>query len=177
MTPARAAAYIGGGVLLAAWLSSAATEQDPQPDPATTPPATSGSDPVAFDVQAQAARLRARLASAPVPQQPARNPFAFAVPDVPRLREPSDGRLVQAAAAPTVAALEPEPQLTLVGMAENQTPTGSVRTAVIVDGADEVLLVTEGQEVAGRYRVTVIAADVVELQELSTGAVRRLVLR
>lgn len=178
MTPARAAAYIGGGMLLAAWLSSAATEQDPQPDPATPPQATSGSDPVAFDVQAQAARLRARLASAPVPQQPARNPFAFAVPEVPRLREPSYGRMVQAAAAaPTVGALEPEPQLTLVGMAEKQTPTGSVRTAVIVDGADEVLLVTEGQEVAGRYRVTVIAADAVELQEVSTGAVRRLVLR
>jgi hypothetical protein len=37
--------------------------------------------------------------------------------------------------------------------------------------------VSQGEEVAGRYRVTVIAADAVELQHLSTGAVRRLVLR
>lgn len=176
MTPARAAAYIGGATLLAAWLSSAATEQDPLPSP-TAPQETSAADPIGFDVQAQAARLRAKLASAPVPKQPSRNPFAFAGRELPRDRE------VHAAAVPEPeplaagAPIDAEPALALVGMAEKQGPKGPLRTAVIAGEGDEVFLVTEGQEVAGRYRATAIAADAVELQDLSTGAIRRLVLQ
>lgn len=178
MTPGRAAAYIGGAMLLAAWLSSAATSQpDAEPVPASTPQGTSGTDPVGFDVQAQAARLRARLASAPAPQQPSRNPFAFVE------RERPDARQARAAAVPQQlsitesAPVDPEPALSLVGMAEQQGPKGPTRTAVIAGAGEDVFLVTEGQEVAGRYRVTTIAADAVELQDLSTGAIRRLILR
>ena len=178
MTPGRAAAYIGGGVLLAAWLSSAATSpQYSEQAPAPTPQGTSGHDAIGFDMQEQAARLRAKLASAPVPQQPARNPFTFVNRDEPRMRE-----RVHAAAlpehAPALSApvVDVEPPLSLVGMAEKQTPAGPVRTAVITGSGDELFLVSEGDELAGRYRVMVIAVDAVELQHLSTGAVRRLVL-
>ena len=179
MTPARAAAYIGSGVLLAAWLSSAATSpQDSEQNPPVTPQGTSGTEPIGFDVQEQAARLRARLAAAPVPQQPTRNPFSFAVRDVPRLRERVHAAaLPESLAAATAPVVDIEPQLSLVGMAEKETPSGPVRTAVIAGEGDEVFLISEGQELAGRYRVTVIAADAVELQHLSTGAIRRLVLR
>ena len=52
-----------------------------------------------------------------------------------------------------------------------------VRTAVIVGPSDELFMVTEGQEVAGRYRVSAIGADAVELKDPATGAVRRLILR
>lgn len=176
MTPGRAAAYIGGSVLLAAWLSSAATSpQDPAPRPEPQPEPTSGTDSIASDVQAQAARLRSRLATAPVPNSPSRNPFAFAVAEVPRVRQS-----VRAAVAPEPLAAVPfipEVALTLVGVAEQQSANGVVRTALIVGAADELFMVTEGQEVAGQYRVTAIGADAVELKDPSTGAVRRLILR
>ena len=179
MTPGRAAAYIGGGMLLAAWLSSAATS--PQHIEQTAPPSaqgTSGDDAIGFDMQEQAARLRAKLASAPVPQQPARNPFSFGHRDEPRMRERVHAAAVREA-PPEVTAppVEIEPQLSLVGMAERQTPAGPMLTAVIAGEGDEVFLVSEGAVLTGRYRVTVVTVDAVELQHLSTGAIRRLMLR
>jgi hypothetical protein len=179
MTPGRAVAYIGGAMLLAAWLSSAATSpQDVSPQPAPRPEATSGSDTLASDVQAQAARLRARLAAAPVPQEPTRNPFAFAVRDMPRarsiVRPANTPRDAEVLAAPVPA----EPELLLLGIAEDQSAKGLVRTAMITQaGFDELFMVTEGQEVARRYRVTAISPDAVELKDVATGAVRRLALR
>jgi hypothetical protein len=176
MTPGRAAAYIGGGMLLAAWLSSAATSpQDSAPIPEPRPEPTSGTDSIASDVQAQAARLRSRLAAAPAPNSPSRNPFAFAVAEVPRQRQTA--RAVEPeplAASPVVATELP---LTLVGVAEQESPNGVTRTALIVGPSDELFMVTEGQEVAGGYRVTAVGADVVELKDASTGSIRRLVLR
>lgn len=178
MTPGRAAAYIGGLVLLAAWLSSAApSPQDVQAPPAPRPEATAGTDSIANDVQAQAARLRARLAEAPAPQLPLRNPFAFAVREVPRLRAAGpDGAAPEPLISPESPVVD-ELELRLVGVAEQQSPGGVVRTAMIVGAADDLFLVTEGQDVAGRYRVTAVAADAVELRDVSTGAVRRLGLR
>jgi hypothetical protein len=38
-------------------------------------------------------------------------------------------------------------------------------------------MVAEGQELAGRYRVSAVGADAVELKDLVTGATRRLALR
>jgi hypothetical protein len=177
MTPGRAAAYIGGAVLLAAWLSSAATSpQEPEPGPQPEPTATSGTEPLAFDVQAQAARLRNRLAAAPIPQQPTRNPFAFGARHLPRPREaPRVAALQEPAVASPSSFVQPE--LSLVGVAEQQSATGLVRTAMIVGEGEELFMVTEGQEVAGRYRVSVVGADAVELKDASTGAVRRLALR
>jgi hypothetical protein len=178
MTPARAAAYIGGAVLLAAWLSSAATSpQETEQSTSANPQGTSGTDSVGFDMQEQAARLRAKLAAAPVPQQPARNPFSFAVRELPAARARVHAAVPELPPASNAPLVEVEPPLSLVGMAERQTPAGPVRTAVIAGDADDVFLVSQGEEVAGRYRVTVIAADAVELQHLSTGAVRRLMLR
>jgi hypothetical protein len=178
MTPARAAAYIGGAVLLAAWLSSAATYlQDPDPTPPATPEPTSGTESIAADVQAQAARLRAKLAVTPAPQQPTRNPFAFAVRDARRVRQQVHAAALEEPPAASTAPVVPvEPRLSLVGMAEREAPGGPVRIAVIAGEGDEVFLVEQGQELAGRYRVVAIAADAVELQDLSDGAVRRLVL-
>ena len=177
MTPGRAAAYIGGAVLLAAWLSSAATSpQDPVAIPEPQPAPTSGTESIASDVQAQAERLRSRLASAPAPNLPSRNPFAFAVAEAPRLRQS-----VRAATVPepvaAAAVVSVEIPLTLVGVAEDQRANRMVRTAVIVGPSDELFMVTEGQEVAGRYRVSAIGADAVELKDPATGAVRRLILR
>jgi hypothetical protein len=73
-------------------------------------------------------------------------------------------------AVPTADA--PEPDLVLVGLAED----GSTRTAMIGSG-EELLMATEGQTVAGRYRVAKVGPDAVELVDLETGATRRLSLK
>ena len=172
MTPARAATYLVGAILLAAWLASAAGVARPHLAPVPRRSAESMQlDAVALTVQSQAARLRQRLAAAPILQAPSRNPFTFAA------REPV---IVPAAAvrprtleAPVVANPPlPEPALVLLGVAEQ----GSTRTAMVGFG-DELLMATEGQTLANRYRVAKVGADAIELVDLGTGATRRLFLR
>jgi hypothetical protein len=51
------------------------------------------------------------------------------------------------------------------------------RTAILAGAGDELYLVTEGEEVAGLYRVRAIGAEAVELERLGTGATRRLHLK
>ena len=79
-----------------------------------------------------------------------------------------------------------------MGIAEETTASGPHRTAIIGlqqaqgdpgqsrglggDG-DAILMVVEGDSVAGRYRVTKIGADAVELEDQTTKAYRRLALR
>jgi hypothetical protein len=169
MTPARAAAYLVGALLLAAWLASAAGVGRPHLEGVPRRSADSMQlDNVALGVQSQAARLRQRLAVAPAPRAPIRNPFTFAA------REPVAVSARPQALAMPVAADPPLPELELVllGVAEE----GSARTAMIGSG-DELLMATEGQTLAGRYRVAKVSADAIELVDLVTGATRRLFLK
>ncbi len=173
MSRARAAAYLVGGILLAAWLASAAgVTMRPRAVPLPRRSAEAIQlDTVAADVQAQASRLRERLAIAPAPQTPARNPFAFAGREPVPAPQPPKPQPVNAVTA-FVQQLIAEPDLVLLGVAEE----GNVRTAMIGSG-DELLMATEGQTVAGRYRVGKVGADAVELVDIATGATRRLSLR
>lgn len=175
MTVKRAAAYSGAGLLLLAWLASAAglARQTSEPEHVSEPGGT-GTPPLAAEVEAQTLRLKTRLAAAPAPQEPLRNPFTFA----PRA---STGRR----SAPTrEAVVEPapigppaEPAIELIGVAENETPDGVRRTAIISALGGELFLVKEGETVAARYRVGAVSGDAVELQDLLLGTVRRLALR
>ena len=170
MSRTRAAAYLVGGILLAAWLASAAGvtfRPRAVPLPRQSQQAVQ-LDAVASDVQAQASRLRHRLASAPALQAPTRNPFAFDVresPPPPPPKPPTEP-------PPFIQRLIAEPDLVLLGVAEE----ANVRTALIGSG-DELLMVTEGQTVVGRYRVGKVGPDAVELIDLGTGATRRLLLK
>lgn len=74
--------------------------------------------------------------------------------------------------APAVAEEPPAPDLVLIGFAE----AGTTRTAML-GSADDLLMVTEGQTVVGRYRVAKVSTDAVELIDLATGATRRLLLK
>jgi hypothetical protein len=170
MSRTRLAAYLVGGILLAAWLASAAGEAM-RPRTVALPRRTAEAvslDAVASNVQAQASRLRERLAAPPTLQAPVRNPFAFVV------REPAPAPKPQPAAEPPafIQRLIAEPELNLLGVAQD----GAVRTAMIGSGG-ELLMVTEGQTVAGRYRVGKVDPDAVDLIDLGTGATRRLSLK
>lgn len=177
MTTGRAVAYIGGSVVLLAWLASAAGVPAPSGQrvkdrSVADPPAL---DALASSVQSQAVRLRQRLAAAPAPKNPLRNPFSF---DTRQTQKP---RARPAPETPVgtslVESLVSEPQLALLGVAEKQTPDGSRRTAIIGGVADDLFMVGDGDELAGRYRVVAVGAESVELKDLLTGTTRRLALR
>jgi hypothetical protein len=177
MTAKRAAGYCGGALLLLAWLSSAGglmrqTNDAPAP---RQPVETDGTTRLADEVQAQADRLRSRLAVAPAPQEPFRNPFAFASRTLPERRD-SSARVEGETAAPDLGP-PLEPAIELIGVAETESPKGVVRTAIISALDGELFLVKEGETIAARYRVGPVAAGAVELNDLLTGAVRRLALR
>ena len=173
MTPARAATYLVGAILLAGWLASAAgvTRSQPPRVPRRSADAMQ-LDAVVLGVQSQASRLRQRLAGAPAPRPPLRNPFTFAEHENVAA---SPSALPPGVAQPAPVALNdpvPDPVLALIGVAEE----GETRTAMIQSG-DELLMATEGEILAGRYRVVKVGAEGVELVDLGTGVTRRLFLR
>jgi hypothetical protein len=176
MTAKRAAAYCGGGLLLLAGFSFAGalgrqTSGGAEPP---QPVQTTGTASLAAEVQAQTARLKTRLAQAPAQTEPVRNPFIFA-PREPS-RRPARGAALPAPAAEPV--LPPaEPAIELVGVAENRTESGIVRTAIVSALSGDLFLVKEGETLAGRYRVKTVGADVVELIDLLTNDTKRLALR
>ncbi|MFL6279182.1 MAG: hypothetical protein ACJ731_03665 [Vicinamibacterales bacterium] len=166
MKPTRAAAYVIGGMLLAAWLASAAGVGSPSIPPLPTRSAESVQlDALASGVQSQAVRLRQRLAVAPAPRATIRNPFEFVElqPRVTVSRKPIEPPVIEA---------PPEPNLVLIGVAED----GATRTAMIESG-DELVMAAEGETVVARYRVVKVGADAIELVDLVTGTTRRLFLK
>ena len=173
MTPFRATTYAGVASVLVTWLASASGVSAPPDRPAPQPrPIVSSTQALADDVQAQAARLRGRLASAPAPRTPVRNPFAFAVREERRAGKSEPPSSI--APAPAVPA---EPPLQLVGIAEQDTDGRTVRTAMITADSDELFMLVVGDSLGGRYRVTAIGSEAVELSDLVTGGTRRLALR
>ena len=170
--------YFAGGGLLVAWLAAA---NMPAQDADRTRERARPADPIptaaiAEDVHSQAARLQARMASAPVPESNPRNPFAFgATPRSTRDAQP-DLRPAAVEAAPADL-VPPPPALTLMGIAEEYVIGGYRRTAVIGGEADAIFMVTEGDRVGDRYKVTKIGADAVELEDVVSKAFRRLALR
>ena len=52
-----------------------------------------------------------------------------------------------------------------------------IRTAIMADEAENLLMATVGHTVLDRYRVEAIGADAVELKDVNTNAVRRIGLR
>jgi hypothetical protein len=175
MTFTRASAYVGLASVLVSWLAGAAglsvTSSAPPQTPRRSDTATTQA--LADEIQTQASRLRGRLAAAPVPHEPIRNPFAFAPRRAAVVRGTSGTTVKPAAVAMPVG----EPPLQLAGVAERETPTGTVRTAMITADSDELFMLVDGDTLGGRYRVKSVGADVVELIDLVTGATRRLAMR
>lgn len=177
MTGARLATWILGLAVGGAWLASAAgVTRQVRPTRSTPRQAEAAQfDALTADVQAQAGRLRERLAQAPAPSATERNPFRFAQ------RQAAPSRRAVGPTAPVIEApivLEVrEPALQLIGVAENTTKDGVVRTAMIAGGDNELMMVAAGQRILGRYDVVAVGADAVELKDVQTGGIRRLLLR
>ena len=180
MTSRKAAAYGVGGVLLVAYLATAnmPSQDPPRHERAARPAGTGGTESLASEVSAQAARLQARMAHAPVPEGNPRNPFAFGAAPRASRPIPNDAAMIRATAVDEAAPVAPPlPALTLMGIAEETTVAGPRRTAVIGGDGDTIYMVTEGQEVGSRYKVTKIGADAVELEDVLTKGYRRIAMR
>jgi hypothetical protein len=180
MEPSRVAAWIFAGTVAAAWFASAAgVSRTPRQAPRPAAPSADAVtlDTLVSDVQTQASRLRKRLESAPSPNAPFRNPFAFEErPATPaRAARPAPAPEVPVIAAPAMPA---EPPIQLIGIAEKKVGDTIVRTAMLSPGdADALIMATAGQQILGTYEVVAISADAVELKDLVTGMTRTLILK
>jgi hypothetical protein len=162
---------VGGGALVV-WLAAAATSPARSPaSVAVTPPAAV--DRSGAELSAEIARLRERLRPTAQPSQ---------VRDLFRYQPRAAARV---AVAPQPHALEPPmplrdvaspstpAPLRLVGMAEDPGDAGPVRTAIL-SGFGDLFIVKDGDSIAGRYRVTAIGAEGIDLVDLSSNAPLRI---
>lgn len=167
------ALWLGGGGLLAAWL--AVTPSDMTPGTSRIAVAERPvviHESTADNLVAQEARLRNRAGSVPQGSS-TRNPFRFGSRKPPSgLPDPGSAAAPVVPAAPAAPA---QPSLSLSGIAERKTPQGNKRTAII-SGDGQLYLVTEGEIVAGRYRVVIVDSDAVTLRD-DNGADTRLSLK
>jgi hypothetical protein len=168
-------AAVSGATVLAGWLASTEPSNAPSavqaPSARPSPPAAPGPT----DIELQAMRLQARLRPEREYPEPARDPFRFAA------RREAAARVEPAEPAaepppPPIEAAPRAPAVSLSGVAEDQVDGRTVRTAVLSSPAG-VLLVREGEEILGFYRVDRIEADAVALVAIGDGASRRLTLR
>lgn len=172
----KATTVVSGATLLAGWLASA-------PPSSTTAAATTSATPgpqaaaAASDIGQLAARLQTQTRQAADYGSPERNLFRFGQSVPVRSAASQPGTSV--APAPPVEILPqapPPPPVTLAGVASDPDGTRTVRTAILSSPAG-VLLVHEGDEVLGQYRVGAIGEDAVELTRLSDGTAFRITLK
>lgn len=173
MNTTRTATFVLGAGALAALIAGATTSGR---RPAAVPP-IERARPIELqgaELAAEIARLQERLRPTAAPSS-SRNLFMFgalgrrateAVPTAPEVMPPPTVRVP----APT------PPRLVLVGLAEDVTEGGPVRTA-IVSGFGDIFLVKAGETVASRYRVVSVASDGVELVDETDGSTVRLSLK
>jgi hypothetical protein len=171
MTKSTLKAIATSGGLIATWFAFTPPGAMPaKSSVAAVERAAPAREVTAEDLNAQEARLRQRAANVELGAA-TRNPFRFGARS--GADTPSHAGIAAAPAALPVVA-PAQPALNLSGIAERTTPQGHTRTAII-SGGGQLYLVTDGEMVAGRYRVVTVDTDAVTLRDES-GAETRLVL-
>ena len=171
MNVKRTATIVAIGGAFAAWLYAAATSgnRDRLQPFEIQPPAI---DRRGDELAAEIARLHERLRPSVTPRQPGRDLFSFVSPAA----GPATASNTPAAPVDSPIVRPAPPALKLSGIAEDVTPDGLVRTAIL-SGSGELFVAKEGDTVAERYRIVKISADVVELEDLTEGTTVRLALK
>jgi hypothetical protein len=168
----KAYATVSGATVLAGWLASA----PPPSAPAAFPSSSSTLAPLQTapspDIEREATRLEARVRREAAYVQPQRNLFRFGT-----ARTIASLPTEVAEAAPVAEAfVPPVPLLSLAGIAEDQVEQRVERTAIL-SSPSGVLLVHEGEDVLGEYRVGKIESEAVELVRHTDGTTLRLGFR
>lgn len=173
MNPTQAAAILFGGAgLVVAWF---AVPPGHAPGSVTDPTMAERqrTELVAASLRVETDRLRTVVDSETAPTPPSRNPFRFEVPRPARVT-----RLVPLPAIelPPAPVRPPVPVLSLVGIAENATPEGPSRTAV-VSGMGQLFLVKEGEQFGGMFRVLRVGTESLELLNTRDNVTIRMALK
>lgn len=165
MTPTRVALIAGGSALVAAWLTAATTTRQVEVlgETLSAPAESRVQNPAALGLVAEVKRLQMRHRVAPVPRSGERNPFEIHILDGP------------VGLSPSVPESLPTLTVSLAGVAENSTPDGLVRTAIL-SVLGEVVLAAPEAVIAGRFVVEWIGPSEVGLRDLETGEIRTLEL-
>ena len=168
----KAYATVSGATVLAGWLVSAPPSNAPGAG-ALAPSQTTllGAMPPP-DIEREAARLEARVRREAAYAQPQRNPFRFGA-DRPRANPGIEVAEPASAAETLVPAVPPPPPVSLAGIAEDQVEERVERTAIL-SSPSGVLLVHEGEDVLGQYRIAKIESEAVELVRHADGTTLRL---
>jgi hypothetical protein len=156
---------------VAVWLASAATSTSRAPiEPLTTRPAAVEAS--GAELAAEIDRLHERLRPGIAPTE-TRDLFRYGAR--PSRRGASE-LLEIAPPSEAVAAPLPTAAYALIGVAEEVTASGPVRTA-IVSGQGQLLFVRAGDSIGAQYRVERVEADALDLQDLQAGTTLRLALK
>jgi hypothetical protein len=170
----RRVAWFGVSALaIATWFAAASTSGVRAPVVPVQPVRATALDRSSAVLQSEVARLHARIGPTASPAR-SRDLFRFNV-RAPQRPAPSSRPAVAAveSATPVVAL---RPALKLIGIAEDTSESGVVRTA-IVSGPGELFLVKAGELISGRYRVDQVSADAVLLTDTTTSDSTTLALR
>jgi hypothetical protein len=167
-------AAVSGATVLAGWLASAPPSNAPAGVQAPSAPPPSPAVNAPTDIELQAMRLQARLRPERAYAQPARDPFRFAPRRAPGAIAGREQPATDAPSSPVDLA-PPGPAVSLSGIAEDQVDGRIERTAVL-SSPGGVLLVREGEEILGFYRVGRIESEAVELVVIGDETMRRLTL-
>ena len=167
-------AAASGATVLAGWLAAAPPADVSENRPAAPARARrAASAAESSDIEEQASRLQARIRRETAYTRPQRNLFQFEAARPAAVAAPSE-RL-----DPTTEVSGPVPApsfaMTLAGVAEDTLQQGVERTAILSSSAG-VLLVREGDDVLGQYRVGLVEREAVELVSLTDGSTLRLSL-
>jgi len=162
--------YLGvsGATVLAGWFASSPPSNVPATSGSTQPERSAAVPAAAADIEEQAARLQAGLRLEAAYREPERNPFRFGAK---HMGQPArEGFAPVPSPVEAVVPVPSAPLVTLSGIAEDQVGERTERTAIL-SSPSGVLLVREGEDVLGKYRVAKIEADAVELADL-TGSIQ-----
>jgi hypothetical protein len=154
---------------IATWFAAASTSGVRAPIAPIQPARATALDRSYAVLQSEIERLHERIGPSASPSG-SRDLFRFNLRAAAR---PSRPAAVEVEAAPAVRL---PPALTLIGIAEDSSESGVVRTA-IVSGPGELFLVKAGELIAGRYHVDQVSADAVLLTDTTTSGSTTLALR
>ena len=124
-------------------------------------------------LQDEMGRLHERLAPTSIPTR-SRDLFRFQTR--PRPRSTPTILSHQESAPVAATAVAAPPALALIGVAEDATADGVVRTA-IVSGFNDVFLVKTGELIRDRFRIGLVSADAVQVVDITTDTSTSLALR
>lgn len=160
-------AVVSAGAFVATYLVSA-PPHDPARSPSSAAPSSARQSAVGSDIEQLADRLQ-RQRTAVTYRTPGRDPFRFQ----PRPVRPP---VVSPAPIPPAEAPAPAPVLPLVTLSGIATDLvgGEPHRSAVLSAPAGVLIVREGESVAGLYKVVSISDESVELEATADGSHRTL---